>query len=148
MPAMRSLKLTQLERALIRKLYARRYTIAVLSRMFRCCQTTINRSIRNNMGDDVKDDDTIISNADLPADLSAMLGLKESDDEKALVSPNKQWRPWAQTKGLILPRPIATVPRMTSRTSPKVSVGHCHPIAKFAYLSSFFEAGRSRRDRE
>jgi hypothetical protein len=130
---MRSLKLTHLERALVRKLYARRYTVVVLTRMFRCCQTTINRSIRNHMDDDVNDDDAIISNADLPADLSAMLGLKEPDEDKAApASPNKQCRPWAPTKGLIVPRKIATVPRLASRTSSKVSVGHYHPITDSA----------------
>jgi len=90
--------------------------------MFRCCQTTINRAIRNHMDDDVEDDDAIISNAELPVDVSVMLGLKESDDEKAPASPNHRWRPWAPTKGLTSHRTIAPVPRMAGPRNPKASV--------------------------
>ncbi|KAH8980039.1 hypothetical protein EDB86DRAFT_3088253 [Lactarius hatsudake] len=107
---MRALKLSRLERALVRKLYARRNTAATLMRMFQCCQTTVNRAI--------------IRDADLPADVTAMLGLKDRDDDKALATTNtNRWRPWAPTK--VMPRrtpALRTVPKTVSRRSPKVSV--------------------------
>ncbi|KAH9024925.1 hypothetical protein EDB85DRAFT_245725 [Lactarius pseudohatsudake] len=125
---MRALKLSRLERALIRKLYARRNTAATLMRMFQCCQTTVNRSVRNHMGDDIDDDDAIIRDADLPADVTAMLGLKDRDDDKALTTTStNRWRPWAPTK--VIPRrtpALRTVPKTVARRSPKVSVGHPH----------------------
>lgn len=142
-PTMRSLKLSHLERALVRKLYARRYTVATLTRMFRCCQTTVNRAIRNHMGDDVEDDDAIISNAELPADVSVMLGLKGCDDDDAPPVANR-WRPWAPTRGVIVPRTPASAPqpfpRLVARKSSKVSVGHCHHLHAFrAFFSTDFE---------
>jgi hypothetical protein len=130
LPTMRSLKLSHLERALVRKLYARRYTVATLTRMFRCCQTTVNRAVRNHMGDDVEDDDAIIRDAELPADVSVMLGLKGCDDDNdndAHPVANR-WRPWAPTRGVIVPRTPASAPqpfpRLVARRSPKVSVVH------------------------
>ena len=127
---MRSLKLSHLERALVRKLYARRYTIAVLTRMFRCCQTTVNRAVRNHMEDNLEDDDALIRNAELPADVSVMLGLKECDDDSAPPVPNRsRWRPWVPTRGVMQSRTPASVlqpfPRLAAR-SPKVSIGHFH----------------------
>jgi hypothetical protein len=127
---MRSLKLSHLERALVRKLYARRYTVATLTRMFRCCQTTVNRAVRNHMGDDVEDDDAIIRDAELPADVSVMLGLKGCDDDNDNDAPPvaNRWRPWAPTRGVIVPRTPASAPqpfpRLVARRSPKVSVVH------------------------
>ncbi|KAH9161617.1 hypothetical protein EDB89DRAFT_2076395 [Lactarius sanguifluus] len=121
---MRALKLSRLERALVRKLYARRNTAATLMRMFQCCQTTVNRAVRNHMGDDIDDDDAIIRDADLPADVTAMLGLKDRDDDKALTTTGtNRWRPWAPTK--VIPRrtpALRTVPKTVTRRSPKVSV--------------------------
>lgn len=134
---MRSLKLSHLERALVRKLYARRYTAAALMRMFRCCQTTVNRAVRNHMNDDVDDDDAIIRTADLPADVTAMLGLKECDDDNASATNTSRWRPWAPIRGVMprmpVPRPV---PRTVTRSSPKVSVGHCRHHHRIA-LSNF-----------
>jgi hypothetical protein len=127
LPAMRSLKLSHLERALVRKLFARRYTVATLTRMFRCCQTTVNRAVRNHMGDDVEDDDAIIRDAELPADVSVMLGLKGCDDDSAPPVADR-WRPWAPTRGVVVPRTPARAPqpfpRLVARRSPKVCVGH------------------------
>ena len=124
-PVMRTLKLSRLERALVRKLYIRRYTAATLMRMFRCCQTTVNRAVRNHMGDDIDDDEAIIRNADVPADVSAMLGLtKECDDDKAFATPNR-WRPWALTRGVIPRIPVPrSLPRTVTRRSPKVCLCH------------------------
>ncbi|KAI9451828.1 hypothetical protein BJY52DRAFT_83326 [Lactarius psammicola] len=125
---MRALKLSRLERALVRRLYARRNTVTTLMRMFHCCQTTINRAVRNHMGDDVDDDDAIIRNADLPPDVTAMLGLKDCDrdDDKALTATSNRWRPWAPTRVIISRTPVPrSVPRTVTRRSPKVSVvGH------------------------
>ena len=104
--------------------------------MFRCCQTTVNRAIRNHMGDDIDDDDAMIRNADLPADVSVMLGLKECEDDKASLSAN-QWRPWGPTRKAIVPA-LRPVPRMGTRKSPKASVGHCHsPHMLCIVLSNF-----------
>ncbi|KAH9053068.1 hypothetical protein EDB87DRAFT_1691147 [Lactarius vividus] len=118
---MRALKLSRLERALIRKLYARRNTAATLMRMFQCCQTTVNRAVRNHMGDDIDDDDAIIRDADLPADIIVMLGLKVRDDDKVLTatsSSTNRWRPCALTR--VIPRRTPAIPR--TRRSPKASV--------------------------
>ena len=82
---MRSLKLSYPEQSLVQALYARRYTAATLTRMFRCCQTTVNHAIRNHMGEDI--DDAMIRNANLPTDVSVILGLKECDNDKALALP-------------------------------------------------------------
>src|SRR6266702_3701258 len=131
---MRALKLSRLERALVRKLYARCNTAATLMQMFHCCQTTVSRAVRNHMNDNVDDDDTIIRNADLPADVTAMLGLKECDDDKALTATStNQWRPWAPTRGAI-PR-TRSVPRTITRRSPKVSVGHCSPPSRIPCIA-------------
>lgn len=76
------------------------------------------------MGDDIDDDDAIIRDADLPADVTAMLGLKDRDDDKALTtSSTNRWRPWAPIK--VIPRrtpALRTVPKTVTRRSPKVSV--------------------------
>jgi hypothetical protein len=134
---MRTLKLSRLERALVRKLYIRRYTAATLMRMFRCCQTTVNRAVRNHMSDDIDDDDAIIRNADLPADVATMLGLlKECDDNKVSTTANR-WRPWAPTRGVI---PRMPVPRTVTRRSPKVSY-ICSPLSPLSRI--MLEIGRS-----
>jgi len=119
---MRTLKLSRLERALVRKLYIRRYTAATLMRMFRCCQTTVNRAVRNHMSDNTDDDDAIIRNADIPADVAAMLGLmKECDEESRVSTTASRWRPWAPTRGVIPRMPVPrSLPRTVARRSPKL----------------------------
>lgn len=105
------------------------------------------------MGDDVEDDDAIISNAELPADVSVMLGLKGCDDDDAPPVANR-WRPWAPTRGVIVPRTPASAPqpfpRLVARKSSKVSVeaagsnsSNSHPV-----VSAKSEAGSAMPKRE
>ncbi|KAF8260491.1 hypothetical protein EI94DRAFT_1811604 [Lactarius quietus] len=87
--------------------------------MFRCCQTTVKRAVRNHMGDDVEIDDALIRNAELPGDVAVMLGLKECDDDDKAPPANttNRWRPWARrTPG------AQALPRLLTQSSPKVSV--------------------------
>ncbi|KAI9439280.1 hypothetical protein H4582DRAFT_128746 [Lactarius indigo] len=87
-------------------------------------ESSVNRAVRNHMSDDVDDDEAIIRDADLPADIIAMLGLKDCDDNKALTTPStNRWRPWAPTR--VIPRrtpALRTVPKAITRRSSKVSV--------------------------
>jgi len=117
-------------------------------RMFHCCQTTINRAVRNHMHDEVDEDDALILDTDLPADVTAMLGLAESDDDK------NQWQPWGtQTKAVVPRMPVsqsAPGSRTIDRRSPRVYVGYIlsTTFTEFhSLLSEIFEKGRIHRER-
>lgn len=115
--------------------------------MFRCCQTTVNRAVRNHMGDDVEDDDAIIRDAELPADVSVMLGLKGCDDDNDNDAPPvaNRWRPWAPTRGVIVPRTPASAPqpfpRLVARRSPKVQATGSSSSNPLPVVSAKSEAG-------
>ena len=93
------------------------------------------------MEDDLENDDALIRNAELPADVSVMLGLKECDDDSAPPVPNRsRWRPWVPARaGVMLPRTPASAlqpfPRLVAR-SPKVSIRLLSPpFTHFAHCS-------------
>lgn len=99
------------------------------------------------MGDDDDNDDAIIRNADLPADVTAMLDLTERDDDKAITATTtNRWRPYAPTAGVTprMPVPRRSVPAAVTRRGPKVSVvveatgSNCDPLTVAAAKSEAY----------